>query len=232
MDGDKNLTSENLIKFSDGLKFNSDESEYFEVLVNFNQAKESLVREYYHKRLIKIRNRKKNIGLDKRTLSELEFECLSHWLPHTVMVMTNLVNYIESPLSISNQLYNLAGEDEVVEVMQTLEAIGLIKRDENGRYIQTNKRVKTKEQLQKLSAKLFYKSLFKRAIQSLDISTSEEREMNTQFVGVSKDQLPELKKKVRNFMSSLVEWAMENDNPEQVYSFVFSGFPLTKRIEK
>ena len=202
------------------------------MLVNFNQAKESLVREYYHKRLVKIRKRKDNIGMDKRTLSELEFECLSHWLPHTIMVMTNLVNYVESPLSISNQLYNLAGEEEVVEVMQTLEAIGLIARDESGKYIQTNKRVKTKEELQKLSSKLFYKSLYKRAIQSLDITSSEEREMNTQFVGVSKEQLPELKKKVRHFMSSLVEWAMENDSPEQVYSFVFSGFPLTKRVGK
>lgn len=228
MDGEKNLTANNIIRFAKGLNLSEDESEYFEALVNFNQAKDNLEREYYHERVLRIRDRRNSVGRTRRTLEEYEFECVSNWLHHAVMVLTNVSGFRESPRWIRSQLYNLVSEKEVVEILEALQALQLVARNPQGQLQQTNKRVKTKPELQRASSKTFYENLFKRAQQCLELEKSDKREMNTYFVGLSEKQLPELKSRVRKFMSSLNEWAMENPKPKQVYTLLFSGFPLTK----
>lgn len=228
MDAEKNLTANNIIRFAKGLNLTEDESEYFEALVNFNQAKDNLEREYYHERVLRIRDRRNFVGNTRRTLEEYEFECVSNWLHHAVMVLTNVSDFRESPRWIRSQLYNVVSEKEVIEILEALQALQLIARDTQGRLYQTKKRVKTKPDLQRASSKTFYENLFKRAQQSLELEKPDKREMNTFFVGLSEEQLPELKSRVRKFMGSLNEWAMENQEPEQVYALLFSGFPLTK----
>ena len=52
------------------------------------------------------------------------------------------------------------------------------------------------------------------------------------MVGLSRKQLPELRKRVREFMASLNEWALSNPDPERIYAFVFGGFPLTQDGER
>ncbi len=228
MDNEKNLTANNIIRFSKGISFSEDESEYFEALVNFNQAKDILEREYYHERVLRLRKRKKSFGITRRTLEEYEFECISNWLHHAIMVLTNVEGFRESPRWIQDQLHNLASEQEIIEILEVLQTLNLVNRNSNRELKQTNKRVKTKPDLQRASTKIFYNGLLKRAQQSLELGKSDHREMNTYLVGLSKKQLPELKKRVRKFMSTLNEWAMENQDPEQVYALLFSGFPLTK----
>ncbi len=232
MEDEKNLTANNIIRFSKGLNFSEDESEFFEALVNFNQAKDNLEREYYYERVIRIRKRKNSAGVTRRTLEEYEFECISNWLHHTIMVLTNIKGFKESPHWIKSQLYNLTSEQEIIEILEVLKTLKLLNRDSEGQLKQTHKRVKTKPDLKRASIKIFYNSLLQRAQQSLETQKPDHREMNTYLVGLSKEQLPELKNKVRKFMSSLNEWAMENQEPEQVYALLFAGFPLTQGVEK
>ena len=55
IDGAKNLTLENIHNFAKALKLSWEETHYFEVLVNCNQAKSQEVRSYYEKIIAKLR---------------------------------------------------------------------------------------------------------------------------------------------------------------------------------
>jgi uncharacterized protein (TIGR02147 family) len=226
IDGQKNLTPENIVRFAKALQLVDQESDYFEALVHYNQSKIPLEREFYAERLQRVKDRNGR-GARARLLSEYEFEAISDWKHHAVMVLTNVKGFEERLPWIRERLFHLASEQEIAAVINRLQTIQLLKRDENGRLKQTNKQIKTKPELGRVLSRAFYESLFARASQALKLTEPEEREFGTYIVGISPRQIPELKRKVREFLRELNEWALENPKPSQVYALNFAAFPLT-----
>jgi uncharacterized protein (TIGR02147 family) len=232
MDGEKNLTSANVIRFCHGLGFGAEESDYFEALVNFNQADEAMEREYYQERLNRLRTRRGNGEVSQRTLEEYEFEAMSSWVHHAIMLLTNVRGFRESPVWIKRRLFDLVSEEEVLRILEHLQAIRLLERDENGKLRQTHRQIKTRPDLKRQAARSFYEGIFSRASQTFKLDGPEARELGVEMASFSKKQLPELRKRVREFLASLNEWALSNPEPEQIYAFVFGGFPLSQDEEK
>lgn len=226
MDGKKSLTSANIVKFSLALNLKDQEKDFFEALVQCNQAKSKTERDYFFEKLKRLRQQKEG-AVSKRILEEYEFEAVSSWAHHAVMLLTNLKDFRDSPRWISKKLYGLVSESEVASIIARLEAIGLLQRDQSGRLQQTNKRVKTKPDLKRQASQVFYEGLLARAAKSVRLDSGDTREFGAYMVGISPNQLPELKKKVREFLSDLNEWALQNSNPSQIYALAFSGFPLS-----
>ena len=230
MDGQKNLTNENLVRFCHALKLGDLESEYFETLVYFNQAKNNIERDYYQQRLKRI---KKRTGQGReRVLEEYEFDVMSNWLYSAILVMTNIKSFRENPEFIKQRLFDLVSEEEVTKVLSTLQKLGLTKRDEDGRLRQTTKTIKTKADFGRLAARNFYEGLLTRAVKGFQLSEPHEREFGAYLVGISEKQMPELKKRVRAFMADLYEWALQNPDPEEVYALTFGAFPLTIHYQR
>ena len=141
MDGEKNLTSANVIRFCRGLGLSSDESDYFEALVNFNQAEEGLEREFYQERLKRLRVRRGEGEISQRTLEEYEFEAMSSWIHHAIMILTNVRGFRESPVWIKRRFFDLVSEEEVVRALQHLQTIRLLERGDDGRLRQTHRQI-------------------------------------------------------------------------------------------
>jgi uncharacterized protein (TIGR02147 family) len=178
-DGDKNLTSANIIKFTTASELSDVESDYFEALVNFNQAKDVLEKEYYQKRVERIKNSMSGEAINQKKLEEFEFESISNWTYHAVMILTNLSDFRESPKWIAKKLYGLVSEEEAANIVARLMTLGLLKHDKNGKIIQSFKQLTTSPELKKMGARLFYEGMFKRSIESfrfagVPLSSSED----------------------------------------------------------
>jgi uncharacterized protein (TIGR02147 family) len=226
-DGQKNLTAESIARFSKALALKEHESEYFEALVHFNQARDPLERQFYEDRMQRVKQRYSRFGSRERLLSEYEFEAMTDWRHHAVMVLTNVRGFEERPAWIRERLFNLVSEQEVSEILDRLVALKLLERGENGRLRQTQRQVRTRPELGRALARAFYEGLFARASQAVKLIEPEEREFGTFIVGLSPAQLPELKRRVRDFLKQLNDWALENSRPHQVYALNFAAFPLT-----
>jgi uncharacterized protein (TIGR02147 family) len=227
IDGKKNLTSENIVRFAKALGLTELESDYFEALVQFNQAKSAMQRDFFNERLQRVKSRIGSGGARARLLTEYEFEAITDWRYHAIMVLTNVRGFEERPSWIRERLFGLVSEDEVVLILERLQAIKLLIRDERGRLRQSYRQIKTKPDIGRMLARAFYEGIFSRAALSMKLSTSEEREFSNSIVSLSPQQIPELKRKVRKFMKELNEWALENPKPHQVYSFGFAAFPIS-----
>jgi uncharacterized protein (TIGR02147 family) len=185
-------------------------------------------REFYQQRMKRVKKRAVGASGHERTLEEFEFESISNWLYLAIMVLTNVKGFRESPAWIRERLYNLVSEEEVSNVLDRLIQLKLIARSsETNRLTQTLKQVRTKPELRRMGARIFYEGLLTRGIQALKLNQPEEREFGAYLVGLSPSQLPELKRRVREFLASLNEWALENPKPEQVYALAFTGFPVS-----
>ena len=227
IDGQKNLTPENIVRFAKALGLKEQESDYFEALVHFNQAKTPMQRDFFEERLARVRSRYSGKSLRERLLSEHEFEAVSDWKYHAIMILTQVRGFEERLSWIRERLFNLVSEEEVAAILERLQAIRLLSRNAAGRLEQTHRQIKTKSELGRVLARAFYEGIFSRASLALKLTEPEEREFNNYVVSLSPQQIPELKRKVRTFMKDLNEWALENSKPHQVYSFTFAAFPLT-----
>src|SRR5690606_29697598 len=107
---------------------------------------------------------------------------------------------------IRERLFNLVSEEEVLRALDHLVALGVLSQDNDGRLRQTYKQLKTTPVLKRLSAKLFYEGLLKRAIEALHVGEPEEREFGALLVGLSPYQMDELKKRVREFIAELNDY--------------------------
>lgn len=227
MEGEKNLTATNAIRFAKGLGLEGAQADYFEALVNFNQAGNPLEREFFQERMRRLRQRAPTEDEDEKTVEEFEFESMSHWLHLTLTVMTNLRGFREDTAWLRGRLRNLAGESEIRKALDALERSGVLKRDAQGRLRQSHRQLRTRADLRRLAVRRFYASLFGRAAQALEIGTPEERELNAYVVGFDPKQLPEVRKRVREFMAGLNELALASVAPREVYSFMFAAVPVT-----
>lgn len=228
MDGEKSLTGNNIIRFSKALGLESHEADYFEALVQFNQADEVEIRKHYQERMARLKARYRATDGASRTIEEYEFEVMSSWVHHAVMVLTQTRGFRESPAWISQKLFGLVNESEVTQILESLQILGLLARDENGRLRQRHKQVRTRPDLKRQAGRAFYEGLFARLSQGLKLDQPEDRELGAYLVCFNKSQLPELRKRVREFLASLNEWALSHEKPEHVYALVFGGAPLTR----
>ena len=171
-----------------------------------------------------------NLGEQKR-LEEFEFESISKWSYHAVMLLTNLPDFRESPKWISKKLYGLISEEEASHIIERLLAIGLLQYDVNGELKQTYRQLKTKDRLTRLASRLFYEGLFNRVNETFQLDHPNDRELGNYMVGISPDQLPEIKKRARKFLDEINQIALENPNPDRIYSFSFSAIPLSTKGE-
>ena len=227
MDAQKNLTPENIVRFAKALKLTEHESDYFEALVHFNQGKKSMEREYYQERMKRVKKRFLGGGAQERSLEEYEFEAISNWIHHAILILTGVKGFRESPKWIRERLFNLVSEPEISSILERLVELKFLARNDEGRLVQTHRQFKTKPELRRLSARLFYEGLMTRAANALKLTEPDDRERGVYFVGLSPKQIPELKKRVREFLKTLNEWALENQAPHQVYALSFMGFPLS-----
>ena len=231
IDGKKNLTPETIIRFTRALGMKEHECDYFEALVHFNQAKAPMQREFFEERLLRVKSRHASYASKERLLSEYEFEAVSDWKYHAVMILTNVRGFEERLSWIKERLFHLLSERDIAAILERLQAIRLLSRDERGRLKQTHRQVKTKPEIGRTLARVFYEGIFSRASLAMKLTESDEREFNNYIVGLSPQQIPELKRKVRKFMRDLNDWALENSRPHQIYSLTFAAFPLTS-LEK
>ena len=227
IDGKRGLTSENIVKFSKALQLDSDDRDYFEALVQFNQAKSPIEREFYQDRLSRISSRVLRSNQQLRTLQEYEFEAISSWLHHAVLTLASFKRFVPRPEWISARLQGQTTPSEVASILETLIRIGALEQQVGGKLKRVHRQLKTQPELARDSAKQFYMGLLARATKSLTLTPSDQREFGAYLVGLSPEQIPELKRRVRTFLSELNEWALENSQPNQVYALSFFGFPLS-----
>lgn len=120
IDGQKNLTAENIVRFAKALGLKEHESDYFEALVHFNQSKTPMQRDFFEERLIRVRSRYSRHGSRERLLSEYEFEALTDWKHHAVMVLTNIRGFEEKLSWIRERLFHIASEQEIASILERL----------------------------------------------------------------------------------------------------------------
>ena len=137
--GKKNLTKNTIVKISNAIGHQKEESEYFENLVFFNQAESITEKTYYYSRLIEVRRPLAIENVDKD-----RYEYYSTWYHSVIREVVTFFDFQNDFQALGKFLIPPVTEREARDSIHLLERLGVIELDKDGLYHQTSNLIATK----------------------------------------------------------------------------------------
>lgn len=228
--GKRNLTPNTIRGFADALGLSPRETLYFENLVYYNQAKKPKDREYYFGRLSASAEGNESEAF---LLLKSQHTYYSHWYMVAVRQAVGLTDFREDPTWISRKLRNKVTPDEVIEALNHLERIGLLKRDENNQLIQSQPNVRYPGGTFSYTHRKFQGEMLDRAKESLFEDDYEERYISSATITCDRAQMEELKALINRFRDdAAVSVAGKSKEPNTIFQLGIELFQLTPAEKK
>ena len=224
MDGKRNLSPDGIDKFARALKLNKEETNFFRNLVLLNQAVTLEEKKFYAEQLIRHRFYKK-----VNPLKQAQYDYYTNWYFIPVRELVGTVGFKEDPAWIAHQLIPPITTSEAEKALKELEQLGLIKRDEAGKLVQTDGFISTGDEVASTSVAQFHREMMQKAAESIDRFPNTEREISSVTIGLSEENSRQVKELIQRFRRELLAIASQDQKSTGVHQVNFQLFPLTKK---
>lgn len=223
--GRRNLSQNLRVQFAAALKLGDRDSQYFELLVQFNQAKSMEEKNHFFSQLAKFRTSRAQI------LQETQMEFFSKWAYSAVRNYFGMDSRQANPAVIGQKLLPKVPATEVQEAIRLLLELGLIKKTANG-YTVSDKHIFTSKDVQAKSARDHLKELTRMGMEVLDQVPPESRQYNALMFTISPAGFQTVKERIRSFMEELREIIDRDQGEDRIYSMTLQLFPNSQLPEK
>jgi uncharacterized protein (TIGR02147 family) len=228
LDGKRNLTIDSIQRVCKGFSLDTTESKYFESLVRLNQETSNEKKNQYFHEMLKIQKKKKI-----KLISSDQYEYFSNWYNPAIRELIRCKDFQGDPKWIAKRIFPMISVIEARESLRLLERLGLIRKNENGDYIQVERAVTTERELLSMSARNFHREMGHRAVESLDSVPIDRRDFSGITFGLPASKVQKLKDKINEFREELNSTlgSLEEET-DDVYHLNIQLFPLTKKDRK
>ena len=226
MDGKRNLTEESLPKFMVGLNLNKQEQDFFRHLVFFNQAGTHEAKDYYYQKLLQSKkfNQLKPIEKD-------QYDFYSSWYHPVVRELVTCPQFDGTPQWLAEKISPAITVAQAKKSLELLEKLNFIKKNDKGHWIQKTNLVSTGPESTSLVLLNYHQGLLDLAKLKLKEIEPSQRDISALTLGVTKDKIPLLKKKIQEFRQDILKLVSTDVIPEEVLLFSMQLFPATHLLK-
>jgi uncharacterized protein (TIGR02147 family) len=223
--GQRNLTPAMAARFAAACSLQGEGAEYFERLVEFNQAKPGDERNVQYQRL----------GVFRRYRQAQKLE-LAHAAYHSTWYLPALRElcaspaFREDPEWLASVLRPAIKATEAKQALELLLELGLIERNAAGRLQQTNAVVSTGPETRSMNIRNYHIEMLRRAAESIDLVQAKERDISSLTLCLSETGLLRIKQRIAAFQRELIELAEQETERAQAVQVNFQLFPLSHSI--
>lgn len=207
--GERNLTQRQRLAFIKALKLEGAEAEYFDFLVQFNQAKTLDEKNYFFTHLSRHR------GSRAKLLQEGQYAFFSEWHHSVIWNYLGLNGSESAPARIARHLAEELSPEKIQESLDLLLGMGLIKRTANGFDVAERHLVINNAALGQ-KAKEYHRSFLRLASGALDRYPPEKRQFKLLAFTVSDKGFAAVKQRVEAFMQEVREIVDRDEDMNQV----------------
>jgi len=222
--GRRSLSQNLRVKFAKALDFPEREGQYFDLLVQFNQAKGMTEKNFFFSQLSKFRTSRAHV------LSENQFEFFSKWYYGAIRNYFSMETRERNPVAIASRLFPDVTPGQVEDAIRLLLDLNLIKRTANG-YAVTEKHISTPKDVQARAAREHLLELTRMSMELLAKTPADLRQYNALMFTVSADGFATVKERVRSFLEELREILDRDQNEDRIYSLTLQLFPNSRLHE-
>ena len=221
--GKKALAKSSTLKIAKAIGLKKRETDYFEAMVNFNNAKSIDEKEHYFHNLQSLSK-----NYQASVLRRNQFSYFNQWYNVVVRELVTILDWEEDYQILAKAVNPPITPGQAKKAVKLLLDLGLIKKLPTGKYIQADKAITTGELIKSLAVYKFQKQCMGLASESIERHTKEIRDMSTLTVGITEEGFHKLSEELKYFRRKLVEIVAGDEPADRVYHINFQFFPVSE----
>jgi uncharacterized protein (TIGR02147 family) len=226
VDGKRNLTPSMIEKFTVALKLNAKESLYFRHLVRFNQAITASEKSEHYAVLRSL------VGaVREKYLQADQYDYFKNWYTPVMREIVCLVQCTDDFSLLGRMVKPPISAKEAREALQCIKRLGLVKKNHEGRYFQTDLSLSADPAIRSMAVRAYTDAMLGHGRTALNTMPAEVRHISTMTLGISREQYAVLVQELESFKDRVKGIVTRDDKPEQVYELNFSLFPVSVRLD-
>lgn len=225
--GQKTLSKSAVFSMAQAMDLDKTETEYFESIVNFTQAKSIKEREFYF-------NHIQTFGKNKiaSQLRTDQFDYFSTWYLPALREIVTFLDFNEDYKVLAKSLNPPITATQARNGVKLLLKLNLIERLPSGIYQQIDGVVTTGTEMKSLAVIAFQKEHMRLAEESIDRIERECRDISSLTVGVTENGFKQIADEITRFRKRLVELVENERSIDRVYQINFQLYPLSTLPKK
>lgn len=223
MEGYHNLTLNSLPKFIQALGLNGDDAEYFECLVQFNQAKSLEEKDSFFEKLINLKSKN-----DKVVLEQSQYHYYKDWWVVAIRELMAFFPYHERAEELHQYLVPAITPKQAERAIVLLESLGLIEKTSEGGYRQTSQSLSTDPNMHSLLIEKFHLATARLGLEAMTRFTEDERRMSSVTMSIDESTFDQIVVKIREFRKQIAAIAAEVKESDRVIQLNMQMFPLSR----
>lgn len=220
--GKRHISNQIALSITNFLKLNAKEKDYFTTLVEFNKSRNVAKSKQLLEKLFTIKN------ISPKKLEPNQYDYYREWY-HTAIY--SLLDYYD----FSGNYKNLAAElnppitvKEAKESIALLEKLQLIRREADGRYVQTQKMITSGQNWHSVAIQKFQEETIKLALRSLTHDSRNVRDISTLTMTLTKPDIEAIKDITEQYRKTIIKLINESESGDTVYQLNIQLFPMTR----
>ncbi len=156
-----------------------------------------------------------------------QFAIISDWHHLGILNLSLLSRFKSNKKWISKELG--ISLKQCNEAIDRLVRLGLME-EVDGNFVRTVQNLETPSDIPSLAIRNFHRQNINRALDSIDETDIEERDITSIMMPLDKEKLEEAKKRIRNFRKELSSFLKDGSKGERVYSLNIQLFPQDRGL--
>ncbi|MGA2508548.1 MAG: TIGR02147 family protein [Chitinispirillaceae bacterium] len=220
--GQKALSKGAVFAVSQAMGLKKRETEYFEAMVNFTQARTEREREFYFNHL-------QTFGRHHSAaqIRQDQYTYFSKWYYPALRELVAILDFKNDFKLLARSLDPPITAVQARKAVQMLLDLGLIKRTASGRYCQTDKSLTTGDHVQSLAVQAFQKENLRLAAEAIDRHKRYDRDISTLTTSISEAGFRRISEEIAAFRKKLAGIIEKDEPADRVYQINFQAFPLS-----
>ena len=222
-DGKANLSEVGVERVAAAMGLVGVDLQYFRLLVTFNQSKDSATKKaaYKEMRSVAAQNSVSLVGAD-------QYDYFETWKNPVLRELAPKMKGA-TPAKMAEQIKFGVSTAEVKKSLAMLTELGLLKKDDEGNYVQATKSVTTGDiDVTALAVRDMHRQMGGLAVKAIDEVPVDERDFSGMTLGVSEVAFHKIVKEIADFRRRIGAIVMDDTGAERVYRMNVQLFPLTK----
>lgn len=222
LQGKRNISPQFVFKFAQLFEFSARETEYFEALVQFDQAKQHDQKKFHYEKILAMR--KSKVG----RLAADQYEYFDKWYYVAIRELLNFHPFKGDYADLARRVRPYIKPSEAKSAVELLVRLGLVRRTENGTYELTEKTVTSYPDVPLVAVHNFQHATMDLAKESIDRFSRNKRSVSTLTLSLSRETFQQIDEKLASFRREVMELVKNDPNTvDRVYQFNFQIYPLT-----
>jgi uncharacterized protein (TIGR02147 family) len=222
--GKANISVSLALRFAEFFKFNRKQTEYFQTLVLYNQAKNHQDKRRYFEKMLAFKDAK------IVTVGATQYEFYEKWYYTVVREILAFFPVKENFAELAGRIVPPITEKEAKKAVEVLDRLGFIAKDADGYYHQADPLLMADRQATSLAVDNYILNNIELAREAIDRFPKDERKLSATTLTISKATYDKIINELQEFRRHILTLAQQDQAPQRTYQFNFQIFPVTKAM--